>query len=378
MKILHVITSLNLGGAETMLYRFLAYKKCTIGSIAVISLLPPNYYSKKIQELNIQVIHLDIKKKPFLSFRKYISFCFSFRPDVIHCWMYHANIFSLLLKPLIPKVKIIWGVRHSLCHICHEKRATRWIIKLSIVLSRFANMIVYNSSLSKVQHEEYGFCDKSSMVVSNGFFPELYKPSKQLYDQFRSSHNLGENTRLVGIFARYHPIKNYSYFAKISKIVKEGFIGDVRFVMAGTNIDTNNKELAKIIQAHSLENDVILLGRVDSKKHMPALDVILSTSLGEAFSNSIAESMLCGVPCVATGVGDSARVVGDNDFVFEVDDELGMSNKVIDVLSMLSDEYNSLSLRAREHIKNNFSMEKCFNQYKAIYQSERGDFQCVE
>ena len=112
---------------------------------------------------------------------------------------------------------------------------------------------------------------------------------------------------------------------------------------------------------------------------MPALDALLSTSSwGEAFSNSIAEAMLCGVPCVATDVGDSARVVGDNALIFEIDDEVGMSDKVLDILSMSLEEYNHLSLCSREHIKNNFSMEKCFNQYQAIYQSEVGGFQCVE
>ena len=367
MKILHIITSLNQGGAEEMLFKTLEFHKISGGNTAdilVLCLISKGVVGDKIEDMGFRVIYLDLKriKNLFSNFFIAMRQVRKYKPDVMHCWMYHANIYSLFLKIFTGSAKIIWGIRQSLYDLKREKLLTRAIINLSAMISNKPDCIIYNSHLAKNQHERLGFSGKASTVISNGFFPDLFKPSKHIYSQLRSKYNLGESVKLVGIFARYHPLKNHTFFLKIAHLIKESFTGSVKFIMAGTNIDANNKELAKIIQAHSLENDVILLGRVDSKKYMPALDVLLSTSWGEAFSNSIAEGMLCGVPCVATDVGDSARVVGHNDFIFDVDDETGMSDMVIDILSISSEEYSKLSLNSRYHIKNNFSMEKYFNQ----------------
>lgn len=70
--------------------------------------------------------------------------------------------------------------------------------------------------------------------------------------------------------------------------------------------------------------------------------------------------MLCGIPCVATNVGDFARVVGENDLIFGIDDDAGMSDKVLDILSLYLEEYNHLSLSSREHIKNMFIRSMVF------------------
>ena len=150
MKILHVITSLQQGGAEEMLYKTLEFHKIVGGDTAdilVLCLSSRGIVGDKIEAFGFRVIYLNLKNiKRFLPhFFKRMRVIKKFKPEVVHCWMYHANIFSLLLKLFITKVKIIWGVRQSLCDIRHEKRATRWVIKLSRVLSRFSSIIIYNS-----------------------------------------------------------------------------------------------------------------------------------------------------------------------------------------------------------------------------------------
>src|SRR5207248_7530370 len=55
--------------------------------------------------------------------------------------------------------------------------------------------------------------------------------------------------------------------------------------------------------------------RRDMQKVYNAFDILVSSSYGEGFSNVIGEAMACGVPCVVSDVGDSARIVGSTGIV---------------------------------------------------------------
>ena len=289
MKILHVITSLQQGGAEEMLYKTLEFHENSGGDTAnavVLCLGSNGVVGEKIEVIGFRVIYLDLKriKNLFSHFFVAMRQVRKYKPDVMHCWMYHANIYSLFLKIFTGSAKIIWGIRQSIYDLKREKLLTRAIIKLSALTSNKPNCIVYNSHLAKNQHERLGFSGKASTVISNGFFPDLFKPSKQIYSQLRSKYNLGESVKLVGIFARYHPMKNHTFFLKIAHLIKESFTGSVKFIMAGTNIDANNKELAKTIQTHALENHVFFFRESGFKKiyactRCASFDIILGRGL---------------------------------------------------------------------------------------------------
>lgn len=81
--------------------------------------------------------------------------------------------------------------------------------------------------------------------------------------------------------------------------------------------------------------------RAGARDDMPAvysaLD-IASSSFGEGFSNTIAEAMACGVPCVVTDVGDSARIVGDSACVVALGDSDALAAAIQRLIDLLAEE----------------------------------------
>jgi len=86
---------------------------------------------------------------------------------------------------------------------------------------------------------------------------------------------------------------------------------DVHFVMAGRGVDPTNAALVAAVARRELAGRISLCGEVtDTASLFCALDVAVSASYSEAFPNVVGEAMACGVPCVVTDAGDSARIVG--------------------------------------------------------------------
>jgi glycosyltransferase involved in cell wall biosynthesis len=108
--------------------------------------------------------------------------------------------------------------------------------------------------------------------------------------------------------------------------------------------------------------------RDDVSNLLPALDLLVLTSAyGEGFSNVVGEAMSCGVPCVVTDVGDSARLVGDTGQVAAPRDVLGIARAIDGLLTLTRAQLHALGVRARERIVANFSIRTVTSQYEDLY-----------
>ena len=109
--------------------------------------------------------------------------------------------------------------------------------------------------------------------------------------------------------------------------------------------------------------------RDDINKINSALDLYLSPSNGEGFPNSIGEAMSCGVPCIATDVGDCKKIINNNNLITKVDDLTDFTNKTLIALNWNKKEIKNQSFLARERIKKLYSIEKVKDQYEEFYKS---------
>jgi glycosyltransferase involved in cell wall biosynthesis len=370
-KIVHIITGLATGGAETMLLKVLSRIDRSRFDSIVVSLMKREAVAEKIESFGIQVHSMDMKpgKIPGIGFLHLVRLLRRLKPDIIQGWMYHGNLAAQLAAFLLPgRIQVLWNIRGTNTNLSKEKFLTALSIWLGARFSGFPVKIINNSRTSALDHEKE-LCYRSGkwVIIPNGFDVELFVRSSEARTRFRSSLNLKQDAFLIGLVGRYHLVKDHRTFLKAAAILL-GSHPDVHFALIGEGLTPANAEIMKMIDALQLTGSVRLLGkREDVHFVTAALDIASSSSYGEGFPNVIGEAMSCGVPCVVTDVGDSAHIVGDTGRIVPPRNPEALANAWREMIEMGDEKRTTLGIRARKRIIEKFSLDSVVKQYEELY-----------
>jgi glycosyltransferase involved in cell wall biosynthesis len=105
---------------------------------------------------------------------------------------------------------------------------------------------------------------------------------------------------------------------------------------------------------------------------MSALDIATSSSIVEGFPNVVGEAMASGVPCVVTDVGDCALIVGDSGRVMAPRHPEALAAAWAELLELPDGERLALGAKARERVKDNFSIGSVVAAYEGLYREMAG------
>jgi glycosyltransferase involved in cell wall biosynthesis len=144
------------------------------------------------------------------------------------------------------------------------------------------------------------------------------------------------------------------------------------FVYAGRGVDAGNEELSRLLQTMGLAGRVRLLGeRQDVARLYASFDVYWMSSvargIAEGFPNVIAEAMACGVPCVATNIGDAGSIIGKTGRVVQSGDWRAFADATAELLDSGPATLGRLGNEGRERIERDFSLEAVTGAYHALY-----------
>ena len=371
-NIVHFITDLDTGGAEIMLLKLLTAIDHNKYNILVVSLIDKGTIGGKIEELGIKVYTLNLSRRTPLTFALF-SLPFElkrFQPNAFHGWMYHANLLSSFISLFFSNVDVIWGIRHSLYDIDKEKLLTKLVIYLCKFISKKCKHIIFNSNVSLKQHVEYGFSKDNCSIIHNGFDANIFSKngiSELQSNNLKTSLKIPKNTDIIGFNARFHPMKGHNNFIKAAnKIIKKK--KDVCFILVGPGV--TNKRLHHLIPKKIRPFFFLLGDRSDIVELNSIFDVSINCSIwGEGFSNSICESMLMEVPCIATNVGESEFILNNCGVIIESNNEDLLSSSIINLLSKSKDERVKIGKLERARIVDNFSIEVICKKYESIYEA---------
>ena len=319
--VMHVITSLDVGGAETMLARLVAGDGAGSVSHSVVSLKPGGALRASVEADGIVVRDLGIGRKRGAvgGLLRLAGLIKTTRPAVVHSWLYHADLLATLALALSGRrraTRLVWGIRCSDMDVRRYARCTRYTLKLLRFLSSRTDLVLCNSEAGRAAHERLGYRPPRWRVVPNGLDLERFRPLSDERAAIRADLRLSDENFVVGICARVDPMKDHENFVKASVLFAEA-APEARFILIGAGTDEPGSALDRAIAASGIGSRFVRLGpRRDICRLHAALDIAtLSSAFGEGFPNVLAEAMACGVPCVTTDVGDSAAIVGDTGLV---------------------------------------------------------------
>ncbi len=353
-----------------MLYKLLARLAPEFSS-HVVSMIPAGKVAEKLRALGIPVTSLNMRQRSPnpIALLDLVRLLRRLKPDVVHTWMYHADLMGGIAARLARVPALAWCIRQSNLAPAHNKRQTLAVVKTNAFLShRIPDRIVCCSESARDVHVAHGYAPGKMVVVPNGFDIAQFKPDLNARQSVRRELGLSPDARLVGLIGRWDPQKNHAGFFTAAAALYHRR-PDVRFLLAGQGVDEGNQMIEQIVADHGLTSVTHLLGlRDDIPRLMAALDVLASSSCGEAFPNVLGEAMACGVPCAVTDVGDSAYIVGETGRVVCSGDMEGLAYAIVSLLEMPVDAWRIVQERARARVVEHFEIGKIVRQYEAFYQ----------
>ena len=376
MRIAHVITGLGAGGTPVMLRKVLAAQQSLPGiESCVVGLIQDGPIAEQIRALGVPVTSLGMRPgvPDPRALWGLVRTLRAFRPDLIQSWLYHADLMSSLVRPWVGKSPVVWNLRHATLDPQHDSRSTIWTAKACAWLSRRSPArILVNTVSGRRVHAEHGYDDGKMQVVPNGFDLERFRPSTEARTEMRLALGIPEDTLLIGLVARFSGLKGQAVFIHAMGQVASQ-LPDAHFVLCGTNVTRENAVLSQWIAESGFPHRFHLLGeRMDVERVHAALDVEVSASVSEAFSNSIGEALCCGVPCVVTNVGDSAWLIENAGRVIPAQDAPAMARACVEILSSPAVERAALSRCARQRMERSFDIHVIARQYHDIWHEVLG------
>jgi len=356
-RILHVTTGLELGGAEALLIEAAAASRRFGDEVMVAALKSGGPNRQRLEAAGIPVKELDVS--PYLpsprAVLRLLRLIREFRPDIVHGWMYHANVFSTaalrLGNPSLEK-RTIWGIYNSSMDLSQYSWRMRAVVRLGAAWSHRAAAIVYNAEQARSDHEAIGYNAVDTLVIRNGVDTARFRPDPAARNAIRAELGIPADAVLVLIAARNTPQKDWPTVlagAAQARGVTTLAVG------AGTDLLPAQPGLIR------------LGGRMDIAAVIAACDMfILPSAFGEGTSVAMSEAMACGLPVIVTDVGDNAAYARRAGFVVPTGDPSALARQ-IDILAADSALRERLGAEARRIACAEFDSASNYDKLHGLY-----------
>lgn len=359
-RVMHIITGLDMGGAETQLVMLACERRRRGGEDVVVSLLKGGALRAQLEAAGVPVHDLGMRRglpSP-AAFLRLVRLIRRYRPAVVQSWMYHADLLATLALRCSGRwyeTPLVWGVRCSDMDVRSYSFLFRFVLRFCARLSAMPNVIVANSESGQRVHLGLGYKPFRWRVIDNGVDTERYHPDDDQRSAVRRELGIPPAAPVVAHVARVDPMKDHE-----TALAALRTLPDVHAIFTGAGTEA----LPAGANWHRLGR------RSDIAALLPAADMILSSSAyGEGFSNALAEGMASGLPAVGTNVGDSRRVVGKAGHIVPARDSAAMAAAIHAVAALPLTDRAALKIAARARMVDLFSVGLCADQYEQLYVS---------
>jgi glycosyltransferase involved in cell wall biosynthesis len=364
MRVLFVIRSLHVGGAERQLLALARGLADRGHAVRIAAMYSDGAMRRELANQDrVTLLQLDKSGRfdVFGFFSRAIRATREFDPDVVHGYMSGANEVASILATA-SGAKSVWGVRVSDQSFTDYSLFRRGVFSLGNRAARFADLIIANSGAGKRTHVSYGYPESRTIVIPNGIDSEKFKPASEDAIAWRKEIGLTDEPLIV-LPARLDPMKGHDTFVRAASILVRSH-PNAKFVLVGPADSAVRERILRQIEASELSSSVFLRGsEADMNKVYSAADIVTLTSkFGEGFPNVLGEAMACARPCVSTDVGDAAEVIGDRSYISPIGDAADLADRWGRILSLDAAARHSIGVRNRARVIEEFSVSRLIDR----------------
>lgn len=376
LRVVHIISGLGQGGAETVLHRLVTAPGQDTEHI-VISMGDHGVFGPRLVSAGIPVYTLGMRGpvgmvKGVFRLHRLLR---SLAPDVVQTWMYHADLVGGLVARLAGVRAVSWGIRNSGADLAKSSPSSRILAGVSAPLSRLIPAVVVVCAQNAVQrHQRWGYDADRMVVVPNGYDLSLWRPDPHARIQMRDEWRIPDDTVVVGSVARWNPLKDHENLIAAMAGVSQG--DRMRLVLVGHGMETSNSELMALLRQHGVADRTVLLGmRNDVQRVMQGFDIHALSSRAEGFPNVVAEAMAAGVLCVVTDVGDAAYIVDDAGWVVPARNASALAQGIGQAAAVVATaEGKARADMGRQRVTRLFSLDTMVSNWHAVWRRLAADY----
>jgi glycosyltransferase involved in cell wall biosynthesis len=343
-----------------MLTRLATAQPRLADEIIIVSLRPGVSYVDELRAAGVAVVELDFGTMGGIvaGLRRLARLIAETRPDIVQGWMYHGDLAALVALAMSGRrrqTRLIWSIRCSALDLNRYGVGLRAVVNACTLLSRRPDLVTANSAAGLASHLHIGYRPRRAEVTLNGIDVDEFKPDAAARRAVRTELGIPDDAIVLAHVARVDQMKDHgSFLAAMAELPELHAL----LIGAGTENLPASRNIFRLGRRH------------DVARLTAAADfVVSSSSFGEGFSNALAEGMACGLPAIATDVGDAALIVGDHGLIVPPGKPVALAAAIRTLAREPAEAHAERRARARARIVENFAMSRAVARYAALYAS---------
>ncbi len=365
MRIVYLLTSLGVGGAEKQALAVserMAKRGHTVAVLVLMPRLPEEWPTA------IRTLRLDVRKTLGSVLKGWIrgrAFLREFRPDLVHSHSFHANIFARLLRLAGPPFVVL-----STVHNVYEGGWWRMAAyRLTDGLSR--RTVAVSEAAAERFTRLKAVPSRKCSVILNGIDVDSFAPDAKRRARMRAELEIAPGgAEFVWLaVGRLAAAKDYPNLLRAFAAVFAGRPG-ARLWVAGDARGDEKTPLEALVKELGIDSVVRWLGlRRDMPALLDAADAFVSGSAWEGMPLAVGEAMAMAKPLVATDVGGVRELVGDAGVVVPAKDSGALADAMLTTMRESREVLAMRGCAARERVMRHFSMDAAADTWEAHYRS---------
>lgn len=361
-RIVFVITTLGMGGAETQLVRLASGLKGRGWQVSVVSLIPMEYIARDLEQAQIPAVSLNMRPgspdpRAVLALARYLR---EQKPQIVHTHMVHANLLGRVARLLVP-VPVLISTAHNI------NEGSRWREIAYRLTDALCDLTTQVSEAGRERYVLVGATPKDKIrFVPNGINSAEFRPDTQARARVREELGWQQNFIWLAV-GRFAEAKDYPNMLQAFARVQAQY-SEARLMIAG--LGEQMEAIQRLAQTLGLGEAIRFLGlRKDISALMNAADGYVMSSAWEGLPMVLLEAASTGLPVVTTDVGGNREVVqeGQTGYLVPPSNAESLSAAMLRLMALPELQRQCMGEAARALVQQRYSLESVLTQWETIY-----------